>query len=113
MKLTTLHTDIIFEASEAEKISSLSEDEWINYYRFKGAWGLDYFDCVMHMKYHENSSGKSYEFVCTVSELEENKVVITIFAGFTPVTSMPDWKIRMCYPEPEGMLAGIIYQAPR
>ncbi len=130
MKETMFHIDIISDASEAEKIKTISDAEWYNYYRFNGGFGMPDYDCVMHMKYFGNDSSKSfaivgtaspfivedkgigriesYEILCAVRELEKDKVEITISAEYTPIFSGPDWKIRIWYPEPASLMEGMI-----
>lgn len=133
MKETMFHNDIISDASEAVKIKTVSDDEWFNYYRFDGGFGMPDYDCVMNMKYFGNDSAKSfaiagkaspfivedkgiariesYEILCAVRELEKDKVEITISAEYTPIFSAPDWKLRIWYPEPASLMEGMIYLA--
>ena len=133
MKETSLHNDIIRNASRTEKIKTISDDEWYSYYYFSGAFGMPDYDAVMKMQCFINEANnsftilgtaspgliesrgvgriESYEILCAVRELEDDKVEISISAEYTPVNTAPDWKIKMCYPEPVSLLEGMIWLA--
>lgn len=130
LKETSLHKDLINNAIKTEKIEFISENEWLNYYSFKGRGKIADYDCILKVKYfgsHDNKSFavtgtahpvildnkgleriESYNVICAVRELENKKVEISIFMELVPNVSIPDWKIKLWYPDPVFVLQKII-----
>lgn len=130
LKETSLHEDFINNATKTEKIELISDNEWLNYYSFKGGCNMADYDCILKVKYfgsHDNKSFaitgtaypfsiedkglkriESYKVIFAVRELKNEKVEISFFMELVPVDSIPDWKIKMWYPNPAELLDGII-----
>ena len=131
LKATSLHKYFVINAIATEKTKIDSNNEWLNYYSFKGIGKMPDYDCVLKIKLIENNDtrsftiiGKSspiaiedqgverieyYEVKCFVRELDSEKIEISLFAKFEPLFATSDRKINIWYPNPTNILKGIVY----
>ncbi len=120
MKDAALHK--VFQGDDvSELIGTISENEWILYYFTKGAGPFPDSDCVSRMTFTMDMSGKkaTFSIIAAPERLEKRKtkrmtyyamnyvfedsgsgtVAITVSASMSPPFNVPDWALKMSFPQ--------------
>jgi hypothetical protein len=103
-----------------EKIKSISENEWLNYYIFNAPWPFSPTDCIVKVVHSENLKTKTevfeytaepnlmkatslkrftnYNYTYTFRELGNGKVELTVSAKMMLTVNVPLWMLRSSFP---------------
>ena len=115
----------------SSKLKTISENESIIYYFYKGVWPYPSSDIVAKMNFTENTINKTaaftltaapflfegrnvkrldyYNITYTFKDLGNDNTEITISAKFTPAVQLPDFLTKSWFPDgPAAYLSGII-----
>jgi hypothetical protein len=130
MKDVSKHKEFMGQ-KESIKVKTISENECLVYYFYKGVWPYPSSDIVAKMAFNEDAIKKTatytltaaptmfedrsvkrldyYNLSYTFKEFEKDKVEITITAKFTPAVQLPSFIMSTWFPDgPAGYIQGLI-----
>ncbi|MGL1890659.1 MAG: hypothetical protein OCD02_03485 [Spirochaetaceae bacterium] len=112
---------LLMQEDESKVLDIVSNTEWVVYYSSDAEWPFPSTDCVLKMEIDENiSEGRAIIKLSSISydyetsqevrltryktsfefkELEDGLVEIIVSALISPVVNVPNWLIKMSFPE--------------
>ena len=119
MKDVSKHKEFL-DLKKYERIRTLSENEWLNYYVFSAPWPFSPTDCVVKVSFYEDKKAKTavfnftaapdmmkrttmkrfevYSFTYAFRDLGANKVEVTVSARMALTVKVPQWMLRASLP---------------
>jgi START domain. len=119
MKDVSKHSEFL-DIRTNERIKTISETEWLNYYVFNAPWPFSPSDCVVRVRFSEDRNAKTvvftfaaapdmmkktdmkrfnlYNFTYAFRDLGNNKVEVTVSSKMALTGYVPQWMLRASFP---------------
>lgn len=119
MKDVSRHKEFL-DLKMNEKVKTLSENEWLNYYIFNAPWPFSPSDCVVKVTYSEDLKAKIavftltaaptlmnathmkrftyYNFIYSFKDIGNGKVEASVTSKMALTVNVPLWMLRSSFP---------------